>query len=396
MKLKQVMTYLGTACVAVGCSVLLAGCPSKRGGSGSDRGPIRVGVLLSQTGTIGPYGQRALKGVQLAVSQINQKGLLNGRKVAIFTQDAQSSAKEAVSAYRKLTSVDNVKIVLGDIYSTTSLAVAPLAESDHVLMMAPGASNPKFRYMGDYIFRNWTSDEFDGRALADYAYNKMKITSSAIIYQQTDYTAGLSKAFSSHLTSLGGTVGSSETISDGASDARQAVTKVLSSQPSTIFVCAMSKESGVVVKFLRENGFKGQILATLSVDSPEFFKLAKNDANGIVFSTPAFDPTDKSPRVAEFVSVYKEKFGSAPDVAAAHAYDAMEILAYAITKAGSDEPNKIRDAIYNIKNFPGVTGRTTFDKMGDVTKPIIIKEISNGNAKSLEKYDVQPEKGKGL
>lgn len=157
----------------------------------------------------------------------------------------------------------------------------------------------------------------------------------------------------------------------------------------------MSKESGVVVKFLRENGFKGQILATLSVDSPEFFKLAQNYANGIVFSTPAFDPTNKTPRVAEFVTAYKKKFGSAPDVAAGHAYDAMQILAYAITKAGSDDPGKIRDAIYHIKDFPGVTGRTTFDKMGDVTKPIMIKEISNGNAKKLEEYDVPPEKGKG-
>jgi len=388
MKLKHVMTYLGIACVAIVCSIALTGCPSNSGGVGNDSGPIRVGTLLSLTGTVGEFGQRSLQGIQLAVEEINAKGVMDGRKFEIDTQDTRSEAKDAVSAYRKLTASGNVNFIVGDVYSTTSMAVAPLAESDHVLMLAPGASNPKFRFMGDYIFRNWTSDEFDGRAMADYAFEKAGVKNCGVIYQQVDYTAGLAKAFNDNFTQLGGNILSYEALSEDASDARQVVVKVLNSNPSAIYVCATGKASGVIVKYLREANFKGQIFCNLTVDTPEFMKIAKNYADGIIFSTPAFDLTDKNPRVQKFASAFKAKFGDAPDIAAGHAYDAMYILADAIKIAGSTDPGKVKDALYTIKDFPGVTGRTTFDKYGDVTKPVFIKKFVNGKSQKLEQFDV--------
>src|SRR5690606_19038731 len=117
--------------------------------------------------------------------------------------------------------------------------------------------------------------------------------------------------------------------------------------------------------------------------TPEFSKLAHNYSEGIIFSTPAYDPADNDPRVKQFATAFKERFGTAPDTASGHSYDAMHILAEAIKKAGADEPAKVKDALYAIRDFPGVTGRTTFDSNGDVVKPVLVKKIVGAGSQKL-------------
>jgi branched-chain amino acid transport system substrate-binding protein len=131
--------------------------------------PLRIGVMLALTGDSANYGKRSLNGLTWAADKINQKkGGVNGKHLELVVEDDLSSPKDAVSAFNKLVSQDQVKVVIGDIISGTTLAVAPLAEKNHVLLFAPGASNPQLRYAGDYVFRNWTSDDFDGLAMAGY------------------------------------------------------------------------------------------------------------------------------------------------------------------------------------------------------------------------------------
>lgn len=371
------------ALVIVG-AIVLAGVLKNNGGQHNDK--IRIGVILSQTGTVGEYGQHALHAVQLGVEEINSRGGLNNLKIEITTEDAKSEPKESISAYQKIVSTDGIKLIIGDLYSSTSLAMAPLAEKDKVVLLAPGASNPKFRDMGDYIFRNWVSDNFDGQALADYAYSKLKANSVSVIYQQVDYTTGLANAFRDRLMSLGGRVPPMETVSTDAPEARQVVAKILSGNPSTVYVCASSKETGSVVKYLRENKFRGQILANLTVESPEFRKLSGGQTDGIIFSTPAFDPDDATPRIRAFAQSYEKKFGTKPDAAAGHAYDAVYIMAEAIKKSKSTDPTEVKNTMYTIKDFPGVTGTTTFDDHGDVTKNILIKRLSGEKGIKLEVF----------
>ena len=162
-----------------------------------------IGVALSLTGKNANYGKRSYHGIQWAVEKINSKGGINGRSVNLIVEDTKSSSTAATSAILKLITVDKLDIIIGDIISGTTLAMAPIAEENSKILFAPGASSPKVKEAGDYIFRNWTSDDFDGKVMAQYCFSKghRKI---GIITELTDYTYDLAKAFKNEFERLGG------------------------------------------------------------------------------------------------------------------------------------------------------------------------------------------------
>lgn len=367
-------------------AIIVAGIQRARRQSSSH--VVRLGVILSLTGTVGDYGQRSLNGIRLAVDEINSRGGVDGKRLLIEVEDAQSEPKNAVSAYQKLVGEDGLTLLIGDVFSATTLAIAPLAQHDKIVLLAPGASNPKMHGIGNYVLRNWTSDEFDGKVMADYSAHILHRTSVSVIFQQTDYTVGLAQAFKNHLQELGGTVSDMEAISNGAPEARQVVAKILQASPSTVYVCATSREAGITIKDLRESGYKGLILSNLTVESPEFMQIAKAYSDGVVYSTPAFDPKDKTPRVQQFAAAYRIRYKSEPDVAAGTAYDAVYLMAEAVRQAHSTDPAKVSLALHAIHDFPGVTGNTTFDRYGDVNKDILIKRISGGVGVIIRRYRV--------
>jgi len=128
---------------------------------------------------VAAYGERSRKGVELAVEEVNGDGGINGQPLEVIYEDAKSSPKDGVSAIKELISADDVGIVVGDVLSSTTLAMAPIAERDEVILLAPGASIPSLRDAGDYIFRNWASDDYDGKAMASYAQKMEHIESIA-------------------------------------------------------------------------------------------------------------------------------------------------------------------------------------------------------------------------
>ena len=120
--------------------------------------PFRIGVMESITGPGETYGNVAVQAKQMAVSEINEAGGVNGRKLELVVEDSKCGAQDAIIAYKKLTSVDGIKIILGTSCSGAMLGVAPLAESDGVVLFSGLASNPDIADAGDYIFRTQISD----------------------------------------------------------------------------------------------------------------------------------------------------------------------------------------------------------------------------------------------
>ena len=137
-------------------AISFSGC-----GKNDESNEIKMGVMLALTGDSANYGNRSLHGLLWATEKINANGGINDKKIKLIVEDSKSNPQDAVNAFEKLITVDNVKIVIGDIISGTTLAVAPIAEKNKILLFAPGASNPALRNpnsASDYIFRNWTSD----------------------------------------------------------------------------------------------------------------------------------------------------------------------------------------------------------------------------------------------
>jgi branched-chain amino acid transport system substrate-binding protein len=362
-RLKVALTAIAVAAVALAAWIA----------SRKPRTDIRIGVILSLTGDVGPYGQRSLRGLSVAEQEINAAGGINGKPVSLIVEDAKSSPRDSVSALQKLTSLHRVRIVVGDVLSGTTLAMAPIAESGHVLLFAPGASNPSLRNAGDYIFRNWVSDDYDGKVMAHYLIDS-GIHSAFILYQQTDYALGLADAFQSEFEKLGGQVQGREGFVTEATDFRAQLLKLQKANSPATYLVGESRQNGTILRQAREMGMHVRWFANLTVDTPECEAVAGKAREGVVYSTPAFDPNSDSGQVKRFIAAYRHQYGEDPDVTAGVAYDALMILASVIREVGPDA-DKVKDGLYKVKGFPGVTGITTFDDHGDVVKDIFVKEI---------------------
>ncbi len=345
---------------------------------------IKIGVILPLTGDLAQPGVQSFQGIQLAIEQYNDS--TSRATIKIIAEDSRGLPAEGISGFKKLTSVDGVKLIIGDLISGVTLAIAPLAEKEQVVILAPGASNPKVRDAGDYIFRNWASDNFDGAMMAHYLINRKKIKRCAVIYVNNDYGLGLGKRFVETFESSGGGVAIFEGYDQGATDFRTLLNKLKNIEIDYLYLPGQPIENGLLIRQLTEAGIHVEISANLSVESPDFLKIAGSAAKGIIFSTPAFDIQSSERLVLNFVSDYNNRFGMMPDVVAGHGFDAANIMIMALNEANYNI-DQVKSKLYQINDFPGVTGKTTFDEMGDVIKPVMIKRLNaDGSSVVIEKF----------
>jgi branched-chain amino acid transport system substrate-binding protein len=340
---------------------------------------IKIGAMFSLTGENANYGTRSLHGARWAVEKINQRGGLNGIPITLVIADTRSTPKDAVGAYRKLVDADKVSVIVGDIISGTTLAVAPLAQREHVLLFAPGASSPKLTEAGDFVFRNWTSDIFDGETIARYAKSKGE-AKAVVIVEKTDYTMGISQAFIREFQAGGGEMLGTFEFDSNSLDFRETIEKIKGLNPSCIYVSAYSAPSGRIIRQAKEADIKSNLYATLTVDTPECVQIAGNSLEGVSFTTPALDLASEAKEVTDFVAGFETQFGDKPESAAAHAYDAMMMLASIWPNDETPNAENLKSALASLKYFPGVTGMMSMDQNGDVVKSINIKQYVNGKA----------------
>jgi branched-chain amino acid transport system substrate-binding protein len=346
------------------------------GGCGKHEEAIKIGAVLPLTGSAAVWGQNARMGLEIALQEINQTGGINGTPVVLIFEDSQSEPGKAVSALQKLIAIDKVGIVIGDIASSSVLAMAPIAERAKVLLLSPGASNPKITDAGAYVFRNWQSDALEGDIDARFAVEKLGWKNVAILFVNNAYGSGLKEAFEMSYSNLGGDVVSVESFDQGATDMRAQLGKLSSVRADGIYLPGYPPEMSLVLRQARELGVSVPFLSVQAFDDPQILSTAGAAAEGVIFSVPK--PPDASDQiVASFVSKYKSAYHADPGVCSDTGYDALKILAWAIGKVGTD-PTAIRDQLYKLQNYPGAAGLTSFDMNGDVIKPFIFKTVRGG------------------
>ena len=362
--------------------VLVGGCakrpsapsvvPATRPGGEND---ITVGAILPLTGDAAQYGQAARRGLELAIEKVNAERLTPA-KMAVEFEDDQADPKRAVSAFQKLTAGGDVPAVIGAFSSSATLAIAPLAERKRIVLLSPVASAPAVTKAGDFIFRNVASDVFEGSIMPQFAYKDLGIRRVAVLYINNDFGVGLRDAFAAGFRALGGQIVAEEAFAQGATDFRGQLTKLKALKPEAVYLVGY-KEMARVLRQSAELAFSPRFLSISMFEDPDILKLAGRAAEGAYYTYQGFDPRSNDKVIKDFVSSYRARYGSDPDIYAGLAYDAGRILALAIKEGGRD-PARIRDVLYRIGDFPGVTGRTTFDRNGDVTKEIHIKYVHQG------------------
>src|SRR5262245_14449606 len=375
------------AFAAAGLAAILATTVSC--GSKSSQKEILVGEYGSLTGGIATFGISTRDGSQLAFDDVNAKGGVLGQKIKLLVEDDQSKPEEAGTVVNKLIHQDHVVAMLGHVASSHSLAAAPICQAEKVPMISPSSTNPRVTQVGNYIFRVCFLDTFQGAVMAKFAFDTLKVKKVAILVDvRSDYSVGLQPFFGQSFKKLGGEIVSEQSFSQGDSDFRAQLTAIKAANPEAIYVPGYYTEVGTIVHQARELGITVPFLGSDGWDSPKLWEIGGPALNGCYFSNH-YATDDPNPVVQKFVTDYKAKYNQLPDALAALAYDAARILADAMTRAGSTDGEKVRDAIASTKDFPGVTGQISINEERNAVKTAVIVKVENG--KYLLSDTIKPE-----
>jgi branched-chain amino acid transport system substrate-binding protein len=320
----------------------------------------------------------------MAVDEVNRAGGLLGKPVRVIVEDDQGRPEEAQTVVTKLITRDRVVALLGEVASSRSLAAAPVAQQNQIPMVSPSSTNPKVTEIGEYIFRTCFIDPFQGLVMAKFAWDTLKVKNVAILRDiKNDYSVGLADVFVETFRNLGGNIVADESYSEGDTDFSAQLTAIRARNPEAIFVPGYYTEAGLVARQARQLGLRIPLLGGDGWDSPKLGEIGGEALNNSYLSTHV-SVDDPRPAIQKFVADYKARFNEVPDSLAAGAYDAANILFDAIRRANSTEGPKIRDALAQTKDFPGVTGVITIDENRNAVKPAVILRVKDGKLEYVQ------------
>lgn len=373
----------------------LAGCSggsmddSSNSSSAASGDTITIGSVTTNSGTAAAYGEAEVKGFELAVSEINAKGGINGKKVKLESMDDKGDATEASNAYNKLAADNNVIAVAGPTISATTAAVAPLADQTKLVTIAPAATSDSIE-TGNYLFRTCFKDSYQGEVAARFAAENLKVKKVAVLYGTGDpYSSGVGEAFAKAAEKLGMQVVDKESSSSADDTEYSAqLQKIQASGAELLYAPYYYSVAGpYIIPQARSVGFEGYVMGP---DGYDGLKLTgdKSQYNKTFYTTHYSADDTSNTKVQDFIKSYKSKNNAEPNAFAALGYDTIYMIKQAIEKAGKNATREdVRNAVAGM-SFEGVTGKFTMDKSGSPTKSVIVLELKDG--KPVYNTTIQP------
>ena len=360
-------------------------------------GPFRIGVMESLTGPGETYGTVAVRAKQMAADEINAAGGIDGRMLELIVEDSKCGAQDAISAYKKLTSVDGMKIILGTSCSGAMLGVAPLAEADGVVLFSGLASNPDIAQAGDYIFRTQISDIEVGINTGNVLWAD-GIRRLATITEETDYAEGVRRTSVAHFREKGGEVVAEERYASDITDFRSQLTKLLAQRPDALHVAPQSEfAAGAIVKQARELGYDRPIYGETITVGTIALDIAGDAATGLKAITAAPDPDNE--KAQEVLANFRERYSSVTlPWHLGSAYDDVYIAAECLRQTNDDQDaDGFRDCLYGI-TWSGAIGHDySFDENGEVVGlSRVVVEVLPPEERTPENFGYKVLSGSGM
>ena len=320
--------------------------------------PVTIGVSGPLTGQNAQYGAQWKKGFDLALEEVNAKGV-KGRPLQYVFEDSQADPRQSVAIAQKFVSDPKIVVEVGDFSSTASMAASSIYQRGGLVQFGFTNSHPNFTKGGDFMWSNSVSQADEQPRLAKYAAD-LGFKHVAVLYLNTDWGRSSQAIFTQSAKSLGVDVVASEGYQPDEKDFRSTLVRVRDAQPDAIVLISYYADGALITRQTRSVGLTQPIVASGSVYSPKFIELAGEAGNG-VFTESNFFPGDARPEVQAFVTKFKAKYNEEPDDFNAVAYDTIILLAAVIDKYGLDR-TAIRDGLAEIKDVPSVIyGEASFD-----------------------------------
>ena len=347
--------------------------------------PIEIAALYNvSSGGLASLDGPSLNGVRLMAKTINEEGgLLGGRMIEINAIDTKNDTREAATAAQRAVAIDGLAAGIGHSDSSFALASAPLFQSAGIPFVTSGATSPDLPEMvGSEMFLVPFGDDVQAHAMAEYAYGTLGLRNVALWTDQgMDYTTGLSKYFVERFEELGGKIAAQESYMTTDQDFSALVARLRSAKDvDGVFASSGPDTAGIIVKQIRESGIDLPILAGDGFDTDLVTSVpGERFATDVYFTTHAYAGIE-SGVAKRFRDDYQAEYGMPPENAfAALGYDAMGLVADAIERAGSSDPEKVTEALASTTGYEAVTGTIAFPEGERVpSKPVALMKVEDG------------------
>lgn len=359
------------------------------GCSKEDSSQIKIGVIAELTGDVPAVGASCKNAAEMAVAEVNDAGgiQLGDKKyrIKLLIEDNAGKADQSASSAQKLITQQKVTAIVGPNASRYALPAAEIAETSKVVLITPWSTAPKATLDSrtgaskKYVFRACFIDPFQGRVLAKFALDNLKLKKAAVLYDvASEYNKGIAEFFKEVYEQNGGKVVAFETYTTNDKDFSSQLTKIKQAAPDVIFLPNYYSEVPLQIQQAKRLGITVPFIGSDSWGSEELVKLCSKDCNDYYFSThyAADASTDATQK---FIASYKTKYGTTPDDVAALTYDSFGLLWQALKTAGKNDRQAVRDALAKIPQYEGVTGNMQFKEgSGDPVKSAVILKIKDG------------------
>lgn len=338
-------------------------------GMAAQAADVVVGTSVALTGKYARTGQEQLHGFQMWVEEVNARGGLLGRKVALKYYDDESKPETGAKLYEKLITDDKVDLLIGPYSSDVTMAASTVAEKHNFPMVSSGASASEIWERGyQNTFGLYTLAELYMDQILEYGKSK-GLKKIALVYENTSFPRGVASGVRSKAKALGMQIVFDEEYGKASTDFTSTIVKIKAKKPDMIIGGSYLPDSTAFVRQAKENRLYTKIFAfAVGPGLPDFGKNLGLDAEGVMGNTQ-WEPTLKLPGAKEFSEKYKAKYGHEPGYHAGGGYGAGYVLEEAVKKAGSTDRNKVREALFALDTV-NAFGRFKVDKTGkQIGKP---------------------------
>lgn len=356
------------AVVLVGSLFLVNGCAKK------EPETIKIGAILPLTGPAAFYGEWGMKGINMAVDEINTKSGINGKKLEIVFGDSKNEPKEGVSWMHKFVS-EKIPVVISAM-TGVSFSVMPVAEKNNTLLFMTIVTHPEAADKSPLAFRHYVNKGKAAQKMAEFAKNTLKLRRVALLYINDEGGLGEKNSFRSEFEKLKGEVIFEESFEKAETDLKSHLLKIAIYKPEALYISGYGKVYGLALKQIHELKLKFNILASYEPLYKTTQELAGRALEGVFFTAPLFE--EGNPESKQFIDAYINKYGSRPELDAAFGYDVVNLIAVAI-KNGGYSSEGVKNALLNIRDFQGAVGKIHVLPNGDTEIPIVIRTVEKGN-----------------